>query len=276
MKQVRIGNTVLGDGRVKICLPLVGSNRSEIEAQLYTIAKHEPDLIEFRADWYESVFEKAKLYSLLEEIRQLADKVPVLFTFRSKSEGGERNISWETYQELNLYAAESGLVDAVDVEAFFNYITNTGRTLETDMPNAEAVALLTDYRDKMGMEKLISDLQRYSVKVIASNHDFLKTPSKEQLIARLACMQRMGADIAKIAVMPEVPEDVLTLLCATREMEKKHPETPVITMSMGRLGVLSRMGGGLFGSALTFASAGKASAPGQVEVEQLRGILKML
>lgn len=276
MKQVRIGNTVLGDGRVKICLPLVGSNRSEIEAQLYTIAKHEPDLIEFRADWYESVFEKAKLYSLLEEIRQLADKVPVLFTFRSKSEGGERNISWETYQELNLYAAESGLVDAVDVEAFFNYITNTGRTLETDMPNAEAVALLTDYRDKMGMEKLISDLQRYSVKVIASNHDFLKTPSKEQLIARLACMQRMGADIAKIAVMPEVPEDVLTLLCATREMEKNHPETPVITMSMGRLGVLSRMGGGLFGSALTFASAGKASAPGQVEVEQLRGILKML
>ena len=48
--------------------------------------------------------------------------------------------------------------------------------------------------------------------MIASNHDFRKTPSKEELIARMRKMQELGADIPKIAVMPQSTEDLLTLL----------------------------------------------------------------
>lgn len=276
MKQVRLGNTILGDGRVKICLPLVGKNRSEIVEQMYTVTKHEPDVIEFRADWYESVFEKAKLHAVLEEVHQMAGGIPILFTFRSKNEGGEHSISWDAYQELNLYVAQQGLAEAVDVEAFFNYEAVTGKVLTEEGQDGMAVHRMETYRDENGIGQLINRLQQYGVKVIASNHDFEKTPVEEQMLARLVCMQNMGADIAKLAVMPCDSEDVLSVLCTTRKAVQKCCEIPVITMAMGRLGAVTRLSGGLFGSVLTFASAGKTSAPGQIEIEQLRGILNLL
>ena len=89
-------------------------------------------------------------------------------------------------------------------------------------------------------------------------------------------MQQLGMDVAKMAVMPQSEKDVRMLLEATAEMKEQHPQTPVITMSMGKMGVLSRMAGELFGSALTFGTVGQASAPGQIPVKELRKILEML
>ena len=86
----------------------------------------------------------------------------------------------------------------------------------------------------------------------------------------------MGMDVAKIAVMPQSEKDVLILLEATSEMKQLHPETPVITMSMGKLGVISRIAGEVFGSALTFGTAGSASAPGQIPAEELKTMLEVL
>ena len=85
----------------------------------------------------------------------------------------------------------------------------------------------------------------------------------------------MGADVAKIAVMPQSREDVMTLMEVT--MEADHSlDIPVVTMSMGRLGVLSRLAGTLTGSAMTFASVGEASAPGQIPIEQMRVFCQLL
>ena len=114
------------------------------------------------------------------------------------------------------------------------------------------------------------------VKVIASNHDFQKTPEKEEIVSRLCRMQELGADIPKIAVMPRNKKDVLTLLAATEEMASVHADRPIITMSMAGAGVISRLCGEVFGSALTFGSAGKASAPGQMKAEDLRTVLELL
>ena len=89
-------------------------------------------------------------------------------------------------------------------------------------------------------------------------------------------MAELGCDIAKIAVMPQTPRDVLTLLSATEQMHTSHPEIPIITMSMGQLGLVSRLCGEVFGSALTFGAAGQASAPGQAPVQALRQVLNLL
>ena len=95
---------------------------------------------------------------------------------------------------------------------------------------------------------------------------------EEELVSRA---QEMGADVAKIAVMPQSREDVMTLMEAT--MEADHSlDIPVVTMSMGRLGVLSRLAGTLTGSAMTFASVGEASAPGQIPIEQMRVFCQLL
>ena len=89
-------------------------------------------------------------------------------------------------------------------------------------------------------------------------------------------MQEAGADLAKIAVMPKEEQDVIGLLNATWTMKKFHPDTPVITMSMGQRGMISRLCGELYGSAVTFAAYEKASAPGQMQVEEVREIIEKL
>ena len=81
-------------------------------------------------------------------------------------------------------------------------------------------------------------------------------------------MQRLGADICKIATMPHSPADVLTLLDATRIMAEEHADRPLITMAMGALGIVSRVSGETFGSAATFGMAGTPSAPGQIPVRR--------
>ena len=89
-------------------------------------------------------------------------------------------------------------------------------------------------------------------------------------------MQQAGADLIKLAVMPKCDEDVVELLKVTWEMKIRHPDTPVISISMGKKGALSRLGGELFGSCVTFASHGKKSAPGQFQLEEMQQTLAML
>ena len=112
--------------------------------------------------------------------------------------------------------------------------------------------------------------------VIASNHDFFKTPAKADIIYRLRKMQDMNADIPKIAVMPQNRKDVLTLLAATEEMATNYADRPIITMSMAGTGVISRLCGEVFGSSMTFGAAKKASAPGQMGVNDLSTVLDLL
>lgn len=86
-------------------------------------------------------------------------------------------------------------------------------------------------------------------------------------------MQQVGADLPKVAVMPHDSTDVLTLLAATVEMKNKYFATPIIAISMSKLGVASRLCGEVFGSAMTFASAGDSSAPGQIGLDIVNAVL---
>ena len=86
----------------------------------------------------------------------------------------------------------------------------------------------------------------------------------------------MGCDILKIAVMPNSKQDVLTLLSATEEMYRAHAHQPLVTMSMGGQGVISRLCGEVFGSSMTFGAVGQTSAPGQIPMERLNSMLEML
>ena len=114
--------------------------------------------------------------------------------------------------------------------------------------------------------------RRQGIGVVLSKHDFAKTPPAEEIAATLLHMKELGADLPKYAVMPHTPEDVLALLDATLRASRKVG--PVITMSMGELGKLSRVSGGVFGSCVTFGAGQNASAPGQLDAEDLRAILE--
>ena len=249
MNTVKVRNITIGEGRPKICVPIVGKTREEILKEAATFSSLPVDVAEWRVDWYDDVFNTEEVLTTAKQLNEALGKIPVLFTFRTSKEGGEKEISPEQYAQLNKAVAESGYVDLVDVEAL------TGDEIVTS---------------------IISHAHANGVKVIASNHDFFKTPAKADIIYRLRKMQDMNADIPKIAVMPQNKKDVLTLLAATEEMTTNYADRPIITMSMAGTGVISRLCGEVFGSSMTFGAAKKASAPGQMGVNDLNTVLGLL
>ena len=249
MNTIKVRDIEIGAGAPKIIVPIVGVTKEDILNEAKTFDSIPVDVVEWRVDWFEHVFEFDKVEDVLKDLRNVLGNIPLLLTFRTKKEGGEKAIDTKDYKELNLRAAKTGYVDFIDVEIF------TGDDV---------------------VREIIDGAHAAGVKVIASNHDFFKTPAKSDIIYRLRKMQDMGADIPKIAVMPQSRRDVLTLLCATEEMVTDYTDRPIITMSMAGTGVISRLCGEVFGSSMTFGAAKKASAPGQMGVNDLNTVLDLL
>lgn len=249
MNTVQVKNVTIGEGLPKIIVPIVGQTKDEIIAAAKSFANVELDIVEWRVDWFEGVFDFDQVKDVAQALRDVLQDTPILFTFRTAKEGGEKAIEPEAYVELNQNIAKTGLVDLVDVEAF------TG----------------DDY-----VAQIIEVAHQNNVKVVASNHDFDKTPDQVDIVSRLRKMQEQGADIPKIAVMPNNKKDVLTLLAATEEMATNYADRPIITMSMAGTGLISRLCGEVFGSAATFGAVGKVSAPGQMNAEDLNTILTLI
>lgn len=249
MSPIEVRNVKIGEGIPKICLPIVGHTQYEITSQAMTIASLKPDIVEFRADWYDDVRDEENLIEMLRLIRKLIDKIPLLFTFRRIEEGGVQKISARDYASLNRQAVKSGLIDMIDIEIMSGEKTVTS---------------------------LINAAHKNNVVVVVSNHDFEKTPEISVMVERMEEMIEAGADIPKIAAMPNCNKDVLNLLEATDIVHEKHPDIPIITMSMEGRGIVSRIAGEIFGSAVTFGCARKASAPGQIEAGELANAIRIL
>lgn len=253
MRKVQIKGKIIGQGIPKVCVPLVGRTEEEILRQADMVCRAAErkiaDMAEFRADFFEGLTDVPRLLRLLGELQHRFDDVVFLFTVRSEAEGGERLAGdAPEVNEINRLVIESGVPDMVDIELY----------------SAGAVSELTDLAHDRG------------IRVVMSNHDFCKTPEAGSIVSRLRRMQDMGADIAKIAVMPENAEQVLALLAATNEMYTKYAEIPLVTIAMGNLGGVSRLCGQVFGSAVTFATLEQSSAPGQMPAAELYPLLRCI
>ncbi len=249
MNRVQVKNVVFGEGVPKICVPIVAQTKEAIVAEAKSFKDIPVDVVEWRADWFEGLRDTAKVIDVLNELVPALNGVPLLFTIRTSNEGGEIEITPDDYQQINRVIAASGLIDLIDVEIFIGDAT---------------------------VKAVIKEAHANGVKVVGSNHDFHKTPAKDDIIYRLRKMQDMGADIPKIAVMPRSALDVLSLLEATTIMKEQYADRPIITMSMSGTGVISRLACEIFGSCLTFGAAKKASAPGQIGVNDLHGVLELI
>jgi 3-dehydroquinate dehydratase-1 len=248
MNTVTIDQVTIGEGQPKIIVPLLDRTETDLLSSAEHVQQLDCDIVEWRIDFFQEV-EKTEIVAELSHTIKKALNKPLLITFRTYKEGGELSLSEEKYFEIYETLIKQGCLDLIDLELF--------------MPDKLVAQTITAAHEK-------------GIKVILCNHDFDKTPSKQEILSRLQQMQLKGADICKIAVMPRNSEDVLTLLEATREMYENYADRPLITMSMGTLGMISRISGQVFGSAATFGSAGTASAPGQISVSELRKLLNTL
>ena len=239
---------ISGKVRPSICVPIVETEQDKIWKAAEQIRSLPADLAEWRVDFYEHADSPEHVIMTLQRIKERLREKRLLFTCRTSAEGGQYMADQKAYLRLCQAAAGSGCADIVDLEV-----------LQLGEHASSAVRMM----------------QLHGCRVIASSHDFESTPSVEDMRMRLLSMEMMGADAAKLAVMPSKPQEVLDLMQATLQADQEM-KIPVITMSMGELGVVSRMSGGLTGSARTFASAGAASAPGQIPVEKMAELLQYL
>lgn len=245
---LKIKNKIIGEGKPLICVSVMDEKKEDIVAEVKRLISLGTEMIEWRVDAFDGVQSANAIREVLKELEVLVRETILVFTFRSKEQGGQCSLAPEKVYDLHLIAAESKVVDFVDVEYFY-----------TENADDE-----------------IYELQKMGIKVITSHHDFHETPSADVLFMLLEQMKHSNADIVKLAMMPQCTEDVLRLLSETNHFHKRYPNQPLITMSMGKLGSVSRVCGEVFGSCVTFGAGKNASAPGQITMEKLEEILEVL
>ena len=255
------------DGNIPaVCVSITGRTKEEILRQAEEAARCDADMAEWRADFCDGIFGGDDVYigmekGLLSDLKERLGGKTLLFTVRTKKEGGNADIDENAYKTAVENALDPGLADLVDIEY---------------SAGAELVEELAGLAKEAGVVSILS------------SHDFDKTPDDTELKKRVAAMDKTGTDMIKIAVMANCEEDVERIYRLSEKMkagatsgnkvesagERKNGlvKKPYILISMGELGRRTRFDAEKLGSALTFGALegnqGSASASGALPENQ--------
>ena len=234
MKELQCHKITLNSEKPVICVSVTGANLKEIKEQAQVIKRLNPDIVEWRADCLKIENEEKDTFEIayaLKYVHKMLKSYPLIFTFRSKEEGGTRHVNFEKYKEYYHYISLQAFkynVELVDIEMF-------GK------------------RGVPGLSELVDEMHDMGLKVIGSYHDFNKTPKRNEILDILKDMENGGADVCKIACMPKHKGDVFSIYNAAKDADAKL-NNPIIAISMGELGAVTRVALTQTHSVLTFAS----------------------
>ncbi len=233
-----------------ICASVIAHRVEEFLEVLEHVNMDHADLVELRADGLKIDSEAGKgsrtlIRGLFRDAKS-STNLPLILTVRMEKEGGV--FSGTEAERIDCIKDGIKLADMVDIE------------------------LRTNEKDR---DEIIALAKSKKVPVILSYHDFKKTPEEDVMISILEEQENIGAGIAKLAVTANSQADVIRLLNVTRVMAKRL-KIPLCTISMGELGVISRVAAPVFGSAITYGYVTKETAPGQLSVPELDSALKAL
>jgi 3-dehydroquinate dehydratase-1 len=245
---IRIRSLELGGAQPLFCVPLVSGNIAELTEQAEIARGLNSELVEWRADFFKDRRPEALVHAA-HLLRQTAGEQAIIFTLRAMSEGGAADMPQTERRRLIEAVLRAGAVDIVDLE----------------------LASEPEFLDP-----LMEVAKERGIRVILAFHDFRGTPSSDVLLEKVAAMRARGADMAKLAVMPQTQDDVLRFLQVTAAARSRFRDLPLAMMSMGPLGSITRVAGFLYGSDMAFAVAKEASAPGQMPLADARLIAAML
>lgn len=245
----QIKNVNIGEMPVKTIVPITAKTKAQAIEQAKIIANHpDADIAEFRIDLLDFAADSKQVIALGQELNQILKDKPLIATIRTANEGGQLKISDADYQKNYRAYLKQPFMQLLDIEMF---------------------------RDEVVVQQLTQLAHQKNVRVIMSNHDFNRTPEQAEIEKRLLKQDAMGADILKIAVMPQSKQDVFTLMNATLNVSQQTKK-PLLTMSMAKLGAISRIATANMGGSMSFGMIGEASAPGQIEVKQLKQLLNIV
>ncbi|CAI2616936.1 3-dehydroquinate dehydratase [Apilactobacillus kunkeei] len=230
------------DEPTKIAVPITGENIAEISKEVSSInnAIDKIDLIEWRIDYLKD-FSLANLIECNRIVRQV--KIPLILTLRSVEEGG----------------------NSIELD-YHDLLNRSIETLDFDILDVEI--------DKK-VDELITKVHQNNRCVIASHHDLKNRLDERGIIEKFKLMNDHDADIVKVAIMPKNEKGVLALMQASL-VANDELDIPIVSMSMGEKGMISRIIPSNFGSSISFSSLAKSSAPGQIQVDELKRMIDTL
>ncbi|VPS34817.1 3-dehydroquinate dehydratase, (3-dehydroquinase) (type I DHQase) [Streptococcus pneumoniae] len=213
--------------------------RSLEEAQALDATRYlDADIIEWRADY----LPKEAILQVAPAIFEKFAGRELVFTLRTRSEGGELDLSPEEYIHLIKEVAQFYQPDYIDFE-YYSYKDVFEEML--DFPN-----------------------------LVLSYHNFQETP--ENMMEILSELTILNPKLVKVAVMAHTEQDVLDLMNYTRGFKTLNPEQEYVTISMGKVGKVSRITADVTGSSWSFASLDEVSAPGQISLASMKKIREIL
>ena len=198
----------------------------------------EADLIEWRADF----LDKEEILKVAPAIFEKFAGRELLFTLRTKNEGGNIDLSHDEYVDVIKQVAHLYQPDYVDFE-YFSHKDKFDEMLE--FPN-----------------------------LVLSYHNFEETP--ENMMEILSELTSLTPKAVKVSVMAHSEQDVLDLMNYTRGFKTLNPGQEFVTISMGKVGRISRIASDLTGSSWSCASLDEVTAPGQIPLSSMKKIRDIL
>lgn len=196
------------------------------------------DIFELRIDMFR---EHALRYieGVFNSVKTRFDK-PIIATVRDVEEGGYKRI--DNSYKYEIFESIMPLSDAVDIE------------------------IKSELR-----ERIISLCKSHNKTVICSYHNLRETPDMGYMDNIASEAKHGGADIVKIAVMANTRDDLVRLASFTI----KNKGIGLITLSLGDLGLISRIFNPMIGSLMTYGHLGTPTAPGQVSASDIVHYLRI-
>jgi 3-dehydroquinate dehydratase len=222
---------------MKLVVSIMPRNIEEVQA--IDVTRYEDaDIIEWRADF----LAKEAILQVAPAVFEKFAGRELLFTLRTRSEGGEIDLSSEEYVQIIKDVTQLYQPDYVD----FEYYTH----------------------------KAVFDQMLDFPNLVLSYHNFQETP--DNMMEILSELTSLTPKVVKVSVMAHTEQDVLDLMNYTRGFKTLNPEQDYVTISMGKIGKVSRITSDVTGSSWSFASLDEASAPGQISLSSMKKIREIL
>lgn len=247
-RTAKLGRVTLGEGMPAICVPVMGRTIPEIAQAAARAKAAQADVIELRID---SLTDRPGLQEAVDACRAVrgsAEEIPLLFTLRTRRDGGAGTADVQAYEALLGAVMESRVCDAVDCE----------------LSAGEAV-----------FARLAEQAKRAGVLLVGSSHEFGEIGDMQRAAQWLKRQEALGADVCKAAVMTRTNAEAFALAQVYAGVYEQLT-IPMIAIAMGPAGIMTRVGAACMGSCLTFGTAGEASAPGQIDAKKLRTALEIV
>ena len=157
MSCVNIRGCCIGEGRPKVIIPIVEPTETAVLEKAAEFSTLRADCVEWRIDCFEGAKDLPTIVHCAAKLRvALKDKL-LLFTFRTKAEGGKAALAHEEYLHFIRTVLATDCADLIDIEFF---------TVGAELP------------------ALIEEAHTAGAAVVCSSHDFHKTPPRAELVTR--------------------------------------------------------------------------------------------